>query len=147
MDRAEAFKQLGAITEQRQQLEGQLGTILAKEAELYNFLKIPQPGIEKPKRHRISKEKTLDIRRKVMSVMRDLSGHGINPAPLQLIIAKTNQEMPAAEEDEIERQVRALAAMDSAPVKHNGSRGNGSAYEYTGSELPSSPSMPDKPTL
>lgn len=133
MNRSEAFTQLGIITQEKQKLEEKLQTTLKREAELYDFLKIPQPGqTEKTKRHRITKEKATDIRRKIIAVMKELKGKGMSWLPLQLIVAKTNQELPAADTHEIEGQIRTLADMDGAPIKHNGMRGNGSAYSYTG---------------
>jgi hypothetical protein len=141
MDRAEAFTKLGQVTEQKQKLETELAGILAQEKELYEFLKIPQPGTEKPaRRTRITKEKALDVRRKIVSVMKELCiSKGLTWVPMQLVVSMVEQEMPNADSGEIERQLRTLATSQSAPVEHNGQRGNGSAYTFTGTPEPIAP--------
>ena len=135
MDRAEAFTKLGQLTQEIGQIKTKLTALMLEEKELYDFLNLPHPNDkpEKPVRKRITKEQALDIRRVIMSVMREVCGKGLKWLPMQLIVAKVNQELPAAEESEIETQIRVLAKNESAPVQHNGERGNGSTYTYTGS--------------
>jgi hypothetical protein len=134
MNRAEAFKELSLVTVQVEELQASLVTAMNREKELYAFLKLPHPTEKerRPQRKRITKEKAIDIRRTVVSVMRDLCGRGLTWLPMQLIVKRANQEMPNAEETEIETQLRYLAKSESAPVEHNGQKGNGSSYTYTG---------------
>jgi hypothetical protein len=136
MNKAEAFTKLGEITQEKQELTEKLTAVLAQEKELYAFLQLPHPSDHEkpPRRKRITKEKTIEIRRMVVNVMRDLAGKGLTWLPMQLIVKRVNQEMPNAEETEIETQLRYLAKSESAPVEHNQQRGNGSAYTYTGTK-------------
>lgn len=136
MDRAEAFQQLAVVTQEIESLKQKLAGALATEKELYAFLKLPHPEEKptRPARKRITKEKAIEIRRMVVNVMRDMCGKGLTWLPMQLIVKRANQELPAALEAEIETQVRFLASSPSAPVEHNGQRGNGSCYTYTGTK-------------
>ena len=137
MERAEAFAALAQVTQEVEDLKGKLMVALGREKELYAFLKIPHPSDEKPERpqrKRITKETAIEIRRSVISVMREMCGKGLTWLPLQLIVKRTNQEIPNALESEIETQVRWLAASESAPIQHNGQRGPGSCYTYTGTQ-------------
>jgi hypothetical protein len=136
MNRAEAFKELSLVTVQVEELQTSLVAAMNREKELYAFLKLPHPTEKekRPQRKRITKEKAIDIRRTVVGVMRELCGKGLTWLPMQLIVKRANQEMPNAEETEIETQVRFLAQSQSAPIEHNGQRGNGSCYTYTGTK-------------
>lgn len=136
MNKAEAFKELAVVTQQVEELSASLTAAINREKELYAFLRLPHPSeYEKPpRRKRITKEKTIEIRRMVMSVMRELCGKGLTWLPMQLIVKRVNQELLGALESEIETQVRFLAQSDSAPIEHNGQRGNGSGYTYTGTK-------------
>lgn len=128
-NRAEAFTKLGKITQEKQQIEGRLQVLIATEKELYEFLEIPHPGTkEKPRKKHITREKAIGIRRQIIVVMKELNDKGLTWLPMQLIVARVNQEMPAALIREIEAQIRLLAASESSPVSHNGLRGNGSCY-------------------
>ena len=137
MERSEAFAELATVTQEVEKLQDSLIAAMNRERELYSFLKLPHPS-DKPERptprKRITKEKALDIRRAVVCVMRDLNGKGLTWLPMQLIVKRVNQELPGALENEIEAQIRVLAQNESAPVEHNGQRGNGSSYTYTGTQ-------------
>lgn len=134
MDRAEAFAELAQVTNHLEELKGELITVLDREKELYTFLKLPHPNeLERPAtRKRITKEKVIGIRHAITSVMREMGSKGLTWLPMNLIVKRANQEIPDAEESEIEGQVRFLAKSESSPIQHNEQRGNGSAYSYTG---------------
>lgn len=136
MERAEAFAALAEVTQEIGELQSKIAVALEREKELYAFLKLPHPNDkpERPARKRITKEQAIVIRRKVISVMREMCGKGLTWLPMQLIVKRTNQEIPNALEAEIETQIRFLAQSESAPVEHNGQRGNGSCYTYTGTQ-------------
>jgi hypothetical protein len=134
MDRATAFAELAQVTQELTELKSKIVVVLEREKELYAFLNLPHPDDkpEKPARKRITKEQAIEIRRKIIPVMHSLCGKGLTWLPMQLIVKRVNQELPNALESEIETQIRFLAQSESAPVQHNGQRGNGSAYTYAG---------------
>jgi hypothetical protein len=140
MNKAEAFAELSQVTQEIEKLTTAIHKAMNREKELYAFLQLPHPEdkIRPEPRKRITKEKAIEIRRKVVSTMRDLCGKGLTWLPMQLIVARVNQEMPDAEVSEIETQVRFLAKSESAPVEHNEQRGNGSCYTYVGTRPVSS---------
>lgn len=133
MDRAEAFTKLGQITTEKQKLSERLIVVLKQEAELYVALKLPNPSDTKPTRKRLTKKKILNIRRVIMCVMRDFKSRGLTWLSLGIIVRAVKEELPDALGNEIETQVRVLATSESVPIKHNGQRGHGSSYSYTGS--------------
>ena len=136
MIKAEAFEELSKVVREIEKLSTSLTVATNREKELYTFLKLPHPSEHEgpAPRKRITKEKVIEIRRMVINVMRDLCGKGLTWLPMQLIVKQVNQELPDALESEIGIQVRFLAQSDSAPIEHNGQRGNGSGYTYTSSK-------------
>lgn len=138
MDRAEAFAELAQVTARLGELKGEISGILDREKELYTVLELPHPNEkERPiPRKRITKERTFEIRHTIISTMRDfaqkMGSNGLVWMPMSVIVTHANQVIPDAEESEIEGQLRFLAKSESSPIKHNGQRGYGSSYTYTG---------------
>lgn len=136
MNKAEAFAELAQVTVKVEELQTALIAAMDREKELYAFLKLPHPSDHErpPPRKRITKERAIGIRRSILSAMQEMCSKGLTWLPMQLIVKRANQDIPEALESEIETQVRFLASSPSAPVEHNGQRGNGSCYTYTGTK-------------
>jgi hypothetical protein len=145
MSRPEIFRKLADVGAEIEKKKQQLVVLVAKEKGLYASLQMTHPDdLKKPRKPRITKEKTLEIRRCVLACMKEFHKQNFTWAPLGLIVQRVNQELPNAEDSQVEAQVRWLAQHESSPIIHNGQRGNGSAYSYTGA--PEDPEETKPPT-
>lgn len=133
VNRAEAFIELGKLTEQIKGVEATLIGLKNREAELYAVLKIPYQGDNKPKRTRtlIPDETKEQVRRVLTQVIKQLVvSHNMKWISPTLIYTRAEHDHPNMDREVIRAQLRWLADSVDSPIMHNGMKGHGSSYTF-----------------
>ena len=116
----ELLKELGTILGAKEKLEREIASLVKREQELMQLLRLT------------GQDKIVDIRDAIEGVLKDLRNRQEIWVPPRRVIALVMQKVPSALSDEVSQQLKELAKLKDSNVVHNGQRGRGSAYFYIG---------------
>lgn len=137
---ANLFQELATLTLQKGKIEGQIKELQSLLSEVHTREEEVrhQVGLAPATRTRRVKdfETVADIRRAIRTVAMKLVGENfLEPLPKSVMVKVVSQQIPEMEATDIEEQIVALSKVPGSCIKHNGMRGQGSAYTFVATSV------------